>query len=357
MIKPDSIHKDRVNKAISFEKPDRTPRDFAASPEIWQKLGNYFATQDRNEILMKLDVDCRVVAADAFCSPPLNTGRKTDEDGVNIDIWGARRKKIKIPTGHLEEYESYPLESAQTLEDLKKHVWPQPDWWDFGGLREFIDNINRSEIYNIRYRIGGFFETAWSLYNFEKFLLDLVLNPGMIRYVMERIAEIHIHNLNVVLESAADMIDIVYFYDDVASQNSLLISPGLYDEFIKSYHSKVIDTAARYNKPVMMHCCGSVYPLIETFIDMGLKILNPIQPSAKNMNPEKLIDEFGGRIVFHGGIDIQKFLPFATPEEVREKVEYTCNLLGSEGGYIMSGSHHIQSDTPVKNVLALYGII
>ncbi len=351
-----SIHKDRVNRAISFEKPDRTPRDFAASPEIWHKLSEYFGTSDRNEILMKLDIDCRVVAADSFCYPPSNMDRKVDENGVNIDIWGARRKKIKIPTGHLEEYESYPLESAQTIDDLKKHIWPQADWWDFRGLRESIDNINRLKSYNIRYRIGGFFETAWSIYNFEKFLLDIVLNPEMIRYVMERIAEVQIHNLNIVLESAADLIDIVYFYDDVASQNSLLISPELYDEFVKPYHSKVIEVAARYDKPVMMHCCGSVYPLIEEFIDMGLKILNPIQPSALNMNPEKLIDEFGGRIVFHGGIDIQKFLPFATPDQVKEKVEYTCSLLGSEGGYIMSGSHHIQSDTPIENVLAMYSI-
>jgi uroporphyrinogen decarboxylase len=106
----------------------------------------------------------------------------------------------------------------------------------------------------------------------------------------------------------------------------------------------------------MVNPFGSVYPLIEDFIDMGLKILNPIQPSAKDMNPEKLNEEFGGRIAFHGGIDIQKFLPFATPEEVKQKVEYTCNLLGSSGGYIMSGSHHIQSDTPLENVLAMYDI-
>jgi uroporphyrinogen decarboxylase len=352
----DSSHKDRVNKALKFEKPDRTPRDFAASPEIWDKLGSYFETQDRNEILQKLDIDCRVVAADSFCRPPSGTGRQADENGINIDIWGARRKKIKIPTGHLEEYESYPLESAQTVDDFAKHIWPQQDWWDFSELRSHINKINNNQLYNIRYRIGGFFETAWSIYNFEKFLLDLALNPAMPKYVLERIGEIHIQNLKIVLDKAADMIDIVYFYDDVASQNSLLIAPEMYEEFVKPYHAEVIRIASNYELPVMMHCCGSVYPLIDSFIDMGLRILNPIQPSAKNMNPEKLSDEFGGRIVFHGGIDIQKFLPFASPDEVKEKVEYTCNLLGSSGGYIMSGSHHIQSDTPLENVLAMYDL-
>lgn len=354
MVKLNSSHKDRVNKALAFEKPDRTPRDFAASPEIWAKLQQHFGVEEREDILKKLNIDCRVVASDSFCSPPPDHIRP-EENGVKTDIWGARRKKIKIPTGYLEEYESYPLESAQSVDDLKQHAWPEQDWWDFADIRAIIEKINVSAAYNIRYRIGGFFETAWSFYGFEKFLLDLALNPDMPKYVLDRIAEIHINNLNSALENASDLIDIVYFYDDIASQNSLLMSPEMYNQFVKPYHAEVIQTAAKYDLPVMMHCCGSVFTLIDDLIGMGLKILNPIQPSAKDMNPEKLIDEFGGRIVFHGGIDIQKFLPFAAPEEVREKVEYTSNLLGSNGGYIMSGSHHIQSDTPLENVLAMYG--
>ncbi len=178
----------------------------------------------------------------------------------------------------------------------------------------------------------------------------------MPQYIMERIAEVHMQNLSTVLEVAGDLIDIVYFYDDIATQNSLLISPKMYDEFIRPYHTKVIELAAKYGKPTMMHCCGAVYPMIETFIDMGLGILNPIQPSAKDMNPEKLIKEFDNRIVFHGGIDVQQFLPKATPEQVKDKVEYTCNTLGASGGYIMAGSHHIQADTSLENVLAMYGV-
>jgi uroporphyrinogen decarboxylase len=205
-------------------------------------------------------------------------------------------------------------------------------------------------------RIRSFFETAWSLYNFEKFQMDLLMKPEMPKYVMERIAEVHFQNLSTVMDLAGDLIDIVYYYDDVATQQGLLISPELYEEFIQAYHQRVIDLAAGYNIPVMMHCCGSVYPLIETFIQMGLSILNPIQPSAKDMDPEKLIREFGGRIAFHGGLDVQQFLPVATPEQVKERVEQTCNTLGAQGGYIMSGSHHLQADIPLENVLAMYDV-
>jgi uroporphyrinogen decarboxylase len=331
----DTSHRDRVNRAISFEKPDRMPRDFAAVPEIWNKLSDFFGINDRHEILKRLDVDdFHIFSYNTFYQQPkyhldkvdMNASQErssvggmwrfTEADGSTMDIWGAKRIKVENPSGVLEQFSSHPLESAQSIDDLKKYNWPQPDWWDFSQLRSFINKFNESEVYNIRFRLGS----------------------------------------NTVLEIAGDLIDIVYFYDDIASQNGLLISPIMYNEFIRPYHTKVIELAAKYSKPTMMHCCGAVYPLIETFIEMGLGILNPIQPSAKDMNPEKLIKEFGNRIVFHGGIDVQQFLPNATPEQVKNKVEYTCDTLGVNGGFIMSGSHHIQADTSLQNVLAMYGV-
>lgn len=370
----DYSHKDRVNQAISFLKPDRTPRDFAAVPEVWHKLGDYFGVHDRGKILQYLDTDCRVVSYDSFCQHPSISSsdvdenasmerssiggmwRKLEPDGSTRDIWGAHRRKVLHKYGAYDEFVSYPLENAQSLDDLNRYDWPQPQWWDFSGLRLAIDALNKKVVYNIRYRVGSVFETAWSLYGFENLLTDLAMRPQWPLNIMEHVAKVHLTNLKVVLEMAADQIDIVYFYDDIASQNSLLISPQMYKDYIQPYHSEIINISKKYGKPVMMHCCGSIYPLIEEFIEMGLAILNPIQPIAMNMNPEKLADEFSGRIAFHGGIDIQQLLPSGTPSEVEEQVEYNSRVLGKNGGYIMAGSHHIQADTPIKNILAMYNV-
>jgi uroporphyrinogen decarboxylase len=116
----------------------------------------------------------------------------------------------------------------------------------------------------------------------------------------------------------------------------------------------LIHLAAQHRKPVMFHCCGSVHPLVPRLIEMGLRILNPIQPGARNMEPERLAADFGGQLVFHGGIDVQRFLPQATPDEVRAEVARVASILGRNGGYIVSGSHHLQADTPLENVLAMY---
>jgi len=368
----DTAHKDRVNQAIVFRKPDRTPRDFAAVPEVWKGLGEYFGTEDRNAILKKLDIDCRIISYDSFCEPPdiassetdLNASqerssvggmwRRIEPDGSNRDIWGAHRKQVRTSFGMLDEFASFPLESANNLDDLRRYPWPTPEWWNFRSLRATIEGLDDSAAYNVRYRMGSVFETAWSLYGFERFLADLALDPTLPLYIMERLAEVHLENLQRVLETAGDLIDIVYFYDDLASQEGLLVSPAMYCRYIQPFHRRIIDLAKHHGKPAMLHCCGSVYPLINQLIEMGLSILNPIQPSAKNMHPEKLAQEFVGQIAFHGGIDVQQFLPKATPPEVRDKVSYTSELLGKRGGYILCGSHHLQADIPLENILALY---
>ncbi|MCL2658921.1 MAG: hypothetical protein FWD64_00180 [Acidobacteriaceae bacterium] len=366
--------KERVNKAIRFEKPDRTPRDFAAVPEVWDGLAAHFGTSDRNELLKHLGVDCRVVSYDSFCSHPNLSGAAVDlsasrersstggmwraweADGINRDIWGARRRRIQTSFGALDEIASYPLGQAAGLDDIRKYDWPAPDWWDFKDLRASIERLDGGDSYSIRYRAGSVFETAWSLYGLDRFLVDLASDPALPVYIMERIGEVHLENLYRVLKSAGDLIDIVYFYDDLASQTGLLMSPRLYERYIQPWHQRMIALASEFGKPAMMHCCGSVYPLIPRFIEMGLAILNPIQPATKNMAAKRLADEFGGRIAFHGGIDVQNLLPNASPEKVCETVAEVSAVLGVHGGYIIAGSHHLQADTPIENILAMYSV-
>jgi len=364
----------RVNRALRFQRPDRTPRDFAAVPAVWQRLAEHFGVTDRRVVLQRLGVDCRVVSYDSFCRCPdveakqvdmaaslerSSTGdmwRVWEADGTNRDIWGAHRQRIADAFGQHEHFASYPLASAETVEDLGRYPWPAPGWWHFDALRTAIDRLNESGACHLRYRVGSVFETAWSLYGFERFQIDLATHPEMPLYVMERIAEVHLENLRRVLELAGDLIDLVYFYDDVATGDGLLISPKMYERYLQPFHQRLIDQAKQFNKPTMLHCCGAVYSLIPRWIDMGLAVLNPIQPLARQMEPERLAAEFGGRIAFHGGVDIQELLSKASPAGVRERVKYLSELLGRQGGYILAGSHHLQADTPLENILAMYGV-
>jgi uroporphyrinogen decarboxylase len=125
------------------------------------------------------------------------------------------------------------------------------------------------------------------------------------------------------------------------------MSPETYREVIKPWHKKIFRFIhEQAGVKILLHCCGSIYPLIDDLIDAGVDILNPVQTRAKDMDPEKLKETFGNRIVFWGGIDEQYLLPKGTKNEIREEVKKMINIMGKDGGYILAPGHNIQADTP-----------
>jgi uroporphyrinogen decarboxylase len=170
---------------------------------------------------------------------------------------------------------------------------------------------------------------------------------------MARIADVHVENTSRVLDLLGDL---VYFYDDAAGQDSLLISPDLWRREIRPHHTRLAELARDRGVPVMYHCDGAVAPLIPELIDLGVDVLNPIQPSAAGMDPRRLKDEFGDRLAFHGGIDIVELLPRGSTDEVAAEVRRAVDVLGRGGGYVLCSSHHVQPDTPIENVLAMYDV-
>ena len=381
--------RERVNTALDHKTPDRTPVDFLAVPEIWGRLIKAKAIQatDKNEsiffdvlwekLLREMHIDCRVVSYDQFCTPPDSIikpegeidwygslGRSTPNrmwrqitpDGHIFDIWGRHFRTVAHPGGAYEELAAYPLGSAASVDDLKKYSWPEPDWWDFTHVKTLLAQFDREQEYHIRYRIGSVFEVAWQLRGMDTFLLDLAMNPDIPFYIMERLTEIYVEITDRFLSAAGERVDMVYFYDDVATQNSLMISKAMWAQYVKPHHKRIIDISKAHNKRVMYHCDGALYPLIPALIDLGIDVLNPIQADAKDMHPLQLKNEFGDRLSFHGGIDIIQTLPNETPQGVQNEVKTRIRQLGTNGGYIMASSHHIQADTPLENIEAMYDL-
>jgi uroporphyrinogen decarboxylase len=188
----------------------------------------------------------------------------------------------------------------------------------------------------------------------QEFLIDLAIDPAIPIYMMDRILDVHKENTRRVLEIAGDRLDMIYFYDDVATQNSLMISKNMWRDLIRPRHMQIIEIAKTFGKPVMYHCDGAIGSLIPELIDMGIDLLNPIQIDAKGMDPAWLKAEYGQQISFHGGIDIVHTLPKGSIKEVEKEVRERVRVLGKDGGYVLASSHHIQSDTPTENVIAMY---
>lgn len=148
-------------------------------------------------------------------------------------------------------------------------------------------------------------------------------------------------------------IDLATGGDDFGMQTGPLISPRTFKELITPYFSaRIARTKQLSNCYYWHHSCGSVHALIDQMIDCGVDILNPIQTSAAKMEPQKLKEQFGDRIVFWGGVDVQQFLPQATPEQVHQRVRELTQSLGDHGGYVMAPAHEMQNDIPPENIIA-----
>jgi uroporphyrinogen decarboxylase len=372
----------RGRAALAHREPDRVPADFLATPRVWDGLISRLAPDPtgcgpagyvepaREALLRRLEIDLRVLSYDMFCDPPerfVGDGevdwwsssdrstpnrmwRRRNPDGTMTDIWGTHRRTV----GGYEEFASWPLQGAESPADLDRFTWPEPDWWDFSPIAEIVRELDAHEEHHLRFRIGSVFELAWQLRGMQELLIDLAANPALARAIMSRIADVHVENTRRVLDLIGDRLDLVYFYDDVATQHSLLISPETWRTEVRPHHARLVELARSRGIPVMYHCDGAIYPLIPELIELGIDVLNPIQPDAGGMDAARLKSEFGDRLSFHGGIDIVHTLPGGTPDEVAAEVRRCVETLGENGGYVMCSSHHIQPDTPVENILAMY---
>lgn len=199
------------------------------------------------------------------------------------------------------------------------------------------------------------FERAYAMQGMETFLMNMARDPDFARALMERIAVYCKQLMGRFLEELGDNVDIIKIGDDLGTQESLMISPKMYRELLKPIHADFISfIKARTNARVLFHSDGDVAPLIDDFVEIGVDILNPIQTSAGTMSDlPSLKKRHGNNIVFCGGIDSHRILPYGSPAEVRQEVKRVIDILGPGGGCMIGAVHTVMNDVPPENVLAM----
>lgn len=277
---------------------------------------------------------------------------------VFLDEWGVKWKR----SAYYFEMIEHPLE-GKSLEEIKKYKFPDPSDKDrIENLNKELDAYlkeNLDYIISLSQSYGGILETALWIRGFMDFYMDIASNNKEGNYILDSIKEYFIEWNRNYVSSINGRADIVATGDDYGMQDRTILAPDLWRRQIKPrYEELIYDSKSKYkNIKWFHHSCGSIYPIINDMIEIGIDILNPIQPTAKDMNPEKLKKDFGDKITFHGGIDVQKLLPFGTPDQIRNEVKKIINILSENGGYLVAPSHNIQAKTPVENVLAFYDTV
>ncbi len=339
--------KERVLAAINHVEPDRVPVDMWALPPITDNLRDHFGVVNDEDVWRSLGIDLRSVWP-AYVGPSL----ETLEDGSYADWWGLRKKMV----GPFEEVVEPPLAYAQTPADVEAHPWPDPDWFDYAAMRPICEALSE---YALVVRDHGpnatcVLRLAMFLRGTEQFMMDLAMNPGLAEAIIAQVEGFYLEFDRRIFETVGDLTDIYFIADDVGVQTGLMISPRMFRDFVKPSLSRLITQGKAYGQKIMYHTCGAVRDLIPDFIEMGVDVLNPIQPSAAHMDPNGLKRDFGQSLCFHGALDIQTVLSSGTPDQVRAEVNRLCKVLGPGGGFILAPTNNIMPETPLENILALY---
>ncbi|MCX7019132.1 MAG: hypothetical protein NTY46_09125 [Candidatus Sumerlaeota bacterium] len=353
--------KERVLTAIRREETDRLPIDFIARDEIISALNAHYGVTGGEDLLRCLNVDLRAIGPVikqcvtplGYADPTIRIERDpvTGED-VYYDIWGVGFAEKRAQGGCYFDLCHNPLRDAQTIDDLECYPFPDPDIWDYSTISA---QAERHSDYAVWAHSRGFFEISWFMRGMDNFLPDLIDNREFTERLMDKIIGYLIGRTERILDvDRKGLIDFVEINDDVGGQNGMLISPRLWRELIKPRIGAMISRIKRHGKLIRYHSCGGVSDIIPDLIEIGVDILNPVQPMARGMELSGLKSRFGERITFDGGIDTQKLLPRKTGAALEEELRHILRMMGAGGGYIMAPSHALQVDVPLDNILMLY---
>ena len=341
----------RVRAALAHDQPDFTPCDYFGTPEIRDGLEQHFGVSGDNALRQRLGCDI------CYVNPPYaGPAYQHFDDGSFIDEWGVRRRPMPNHYGEYAEPVGRPY-AWTTVEEAEQFAWPDPDWFDYDAIPALCDQFPNSSVATGGFWVQDFINRVAMGRGVEQVLLDIATEDPVYLYLVEQRHQFYLRQVERTLEAAGGRIDLVLCGDDFGSQRGPLISPASFEKLFAPKKKELFDLVHSYAAKVTHHCCGSCRKLIPQFIGCGMDALQTIQPQAAGMNPYELKAEFAGQIVLHGAVDVQGWLQRATPAEIGREMNHLMDEVGRGGGFILAPCHHIQPDTPLENVLAMYDAV
>ena len=374
----------KLRKALGLkEKPVKVIDPFQilaeVEPEVREKLGvdtiglwlptNIFGFKNENWKPWRLFDGTKVMVPEKFVTTRDDKGdiyiypqgdtsappcARMPNGGYYFDVL-VRQEPIDEKNLNPEDWtkQQFSVFSDEILRYLEKRADDLYENTDLCIVGEFID----AGFGDIALVPGPFIKHPKGIRDQKEWYLAHILHPDYIKEIFNTQCEIALKNLELSYQAVGDKIDVIMVSGtDFGSQNGPFISPDMYREFYKPFNKRINDWIHK-NTPwkTFYHSCGSVFAFLNDFVEAGVDILNPVQISAKDMDPKVLKEKYGDRLVFWGGgVDTQKTLPFGNPEEVRNEVTDNCRIFGKGGGYVFNTVHNIQSKVPIDNLMAMF---
>ena len=370
-MKTKNTPRERVLNALNHVEPDRVPIDFGST----QNTGITTVAYENLKKHLKIDLPTVIINksfALAEVDEPVLERFQIDTRGVMPrarddweDIYPSRDRYINEwgithfqPPG-LPYYDVVdgPFHKDFSKKAIKEYAWP--DAFNKGrikGIRERVRHLRAHTDYAIVLHVmGGFITQSQYLRGLQNWLEDMLAEPELLGLLIDRTLQYQMDLTMAMLEAAEYDVDVVHYGDDFGTQNGLMFSPQTYRALIKPAQAKLYDLVKKNTKAkILLHTCGSNYSIFDDLIEIGVDAYNPVQADAKDMDAARLKAQFGDRLVFWGGIDSHKVLPYGSPDDVRREVRHNIDVLAPSGGYVLNSVHNIQPDVSPENICAMF---
>jgi uroporphyrinogen decarboxylase len=370
-------HRDRVMMALSHSEPDRVPVDLGGTTatslfaQAYSNLKEHFGLALDQPVRKEyphgevIRVDPEIVhrvGGDMF---PLQL------PDTNI-LHYADRLTDQVAGGYVDEYGvvfSRPIGSAYTVVSrapfdglpdpalITSHPWPRvDDPRRVIGLKERAQELRAKTDRALAIGLPGrFLSFGQNLCGFATWMTYLATEPDFVVALMDKALEVQSGICSQVLDCLGDNVDIAMFADDLGTQQNLQLSPRMYRDIIKPRQRQLFEVVKRHTRAkIFLHSDGAIASILPDLIEVGVDIINPVQPNCAGMDTKLLKREFGQAITFWGSVDTQQVLPFGTKEDVRNEVKRRIDDLAPGGGFVLAAVHNLQPEVPPENIATLF---
>ena len=352
----------RVQAVLDRRVPDQLPREIKLTPPLLASFremtgeddpAEHFGLEVRDVYLRPSTTDSRLSTFDSPFAPyyPDGVPPLLNPAGWEVGEWGVGQEP---GSEHHFIRICHPMRNLMTLDEL--HRYPFPDYTEaerHQHLEAEVASLHARDLFVIGFMEWTIFEIAWHMRGMDNLFADLASDPAFAEELLERITERRCFQAKRYAEAGVDLLKIG---DDVGTQRGMLMNPALYRKWFKPRYARVIEAARRARVvpgplPVCYHSDGDCREIIPDLIEIGVTVLNPVQPEC--MEPAWIKREFGRDLVFWGAVGTQTTMPFGTPEEVYSTVQRTVDTLGPTG-YFPCPTHVLEPEVPWANIHAFF---
>ena len=325
-----------VMEQIHHRETSPVPFSLDFEGDVAERLDRYYGdTSWRDRLTPYLKI---VEGVDTILEKPINDTHTRDAFG---SIWRHDRRPM------------YLTEPGLKIPSFDSYAFPELDvFWNDDRRKQVGQELeNNSNSFRIALIPWGMFEQSWRIRGFENALLDAIHAPDFYQELINRLTELYLKFVHACGELDCDAI---MFGDDWGDQRGVILGPDRWRRFLKPGWEKIFAAVHQHGKITICHSCGSVADIMPDLIDIGLDVLESVQPEAAGMNPYQLKKQWGDKIVFWGCLGSQSTIPFGAPQAIKNEVQKLCQEMGKGGGYILSPAKALQPETPTENAVAVF---